>query len=432
MDRLRAVLHVVPGMAFLAGGLLLLCAACTSPATDKQTLRFWAMGREGEVVSQLMPEFERRNPGIHVDVQQLPWTAAHEKLLTAFAADALPDVCQLGNTWIPEFAALDALAPLNSAVAHSKIVDAADYFPGIWETNTIGPALLGIPWYVDTRVLFYRKDLLARAGFDHPPRSWNEWEQALAAVKREAGPGKYAILLPINEFEPLLALGLQQRGPLLSDDGGHGRFSSPAFRRALDFYVRMFREQWAPSMQAGAISNVWTEFGRGYFSFYISGPWNIEEFKRRMPPEHRDDWMTAPLPGPDGPGASTAGGASLVIFRSAKRPDAAWRLIEYLSSTEVQVRFHALTGDLPPRRDPWRDPALSGDVYAKAFLDQLERARPTPKVPEWERIANEMQLAAEQVVAGKIDVDQATRVLDTRVDTILEKRRWMMARAKSQ
>ena len=52
-------------------------------------------------------------------VQQIPWTAAHEKLLTAFAGDATPDVCQLGNTWIPEFAALDALEPLDDRVATS-------------------------------------------------------------------------------------------------------------------------------------------------------------------------------------------------------------------------------------------------------------------------------------------------------------------------
>ena len=49
------------------------------------------------------------------------------------------------------------------------------------------------------------------------------------------------------------------------------------------------------------ISNVWDEFARGYFTFYISGPWNIGEFKRRLPPELQDSWMTAPLPGPERP-----------------------------------------------------------------------------------------------------------------------------------
>ena len=78
------------------------------------------MGREGELVAELLPEFERTHPGIRVLAQQLPWTAAHEKLLTAFAGDATPDVCQLGNTWIPEFAALKALEPLDASVAQSS------------------------------------------------------------------------------------------------------------------------------------------------------------------------------------------------------------------------------------------------------------------------------------------------------------------------
>jgi multiple sugar transport system substrate-binding protein len=105
---------------------------------------------------------------------------------------------------------------------------------------------------------------------------------------------------------------------------------------------------------------------------------------------------------------------------------AAWKLVEYLSQPQVQERFHALTGDLPPRRSPWASPALSGDPYAQAFRDQLERARPTPKVPEWERIANELQLVAEQMVDGRLTVDQAAAETDRRADAILEKRRWML------
>ena len=411
------------------GAFVVLLGACSASTSGPETIRFWAMGREGEVVAQLLPEFERNNPGIHVEVQQVPWSAAHEKLLTAFAADALPDLCQLGNTWVPELDALGALADLDARVAGSRVVDPRDYFPGIWDTNVVDGRLHGIPWYVDTRVLFYRSDLLAKAGFDKPPRTWAEWERALAAVKKVAGP--YAILLPLSEFEPLLALGLQQHQPMLNDDGRRGNFSSPDFRRALEFYAQMFRKGWAPAMSGAAISNVWTEFGRGYFSFYISGPWNIEEFKRRLPPERQRDWMTAPLPGPDGPGASTAGGSSLVIFRSSRHVPAAWRLIEYLSEPAVQVRFHALSGNLPPRRTPWTDPQLAGDVYAKAFRDQLERARPAPKVPEWERILSEMQLTAEQVVAGGADIAQATSALDRRVDAILEKRRWMLEQRKA-
>src|SRR5262249_11815530 len=137
-----------------------------------------------------------------------------------------------------------------------------------------------------------------------------------------------------------------------------GNFSGVGFRRALQFYVEMFHRGWAPALATVAISNVWYEFGRGRFAFFVSGPWNIGELGGRLARDQQDTWMTAPLPGPDGPGASIAGGSSLVVFRASRNQDAAWRLVEFLSQPSVQRRFHALTGNLPPRRVTWQDPAL--------------------------------------------------------------------------
>src|SRR5688572_16043413 len=181
--------------------VLTLAAGCGPSAPGDTVLKFWAMGREGEVVAQLLPEFERANPGIRVKVQQLPWTAAHEKLLTAFAGGATPDLCQLGNTWIPELVALGALEPLDRSVATSAVVHADDYFAGIWETNRIGGALYGVPWYVDTRLVFYRRDLLNAAGFPAPPTTWPQWARMMAAIEKQARPDRHAILLPLNEPE---------------------------------------------------------------------------------------------------------------------------------------------------------------------------------------------------------------------------------------
>jgi multiple sugar transport system substrate-binding protein len=423
-------LTLLPTAAVKPTTLLTLCvlllAGCGRQADQREVVSFWAMGYEGEMVAQLLPEFERSHPGIRVDLQQQPWTAAHEKLLTAFAGDSLPDVCGLGNTWIPEFAALGALEPIDARIAATPALDVGDYFPGIWDTGVVDGVVYGLPWYSETRVPYYRRDLLAKAGIATPPRDWNQWRIALAAVKREVGPARYSILLPLNEFEPLLNLAIQQDDPLLRDGGRFGNFRSPGFRRALAFYKEMFDRGWAPRVTNNQISNVWDEFGNGFFSFYVNGPWNIAEFKKRLPPRLANSWMTMPLPGPNGPGASVAGGVTLVVFRHSAHKDAAWQLVQFLSSPAVQARFNGLTGDLPSRRSPWSIPALANDPYAKAFRDQLERAKPTPKVPEWERIAGEMLLVAEQMVNGKLGVDAAAAELDRRTDLILAKRRWML------
>ena len=420
------------GMAMRCGGLLLtfICILAASACGRNQagtTLKFWTFGREGEVVSQLLPEFERAHPGVHVVVQTMPLTAAHEKLLTAFAGDALPDLCQLGNTWIPEFAALHALEPLQPYVDKSRVVRAEDYFAGIWDTNVVDGTLYGASWYVDTRLLFYRKDLLAQAGFDQPPRDWDGWRRALAAIKAGQGMDKYAVFLPLNEFEPLLNLAIQQSDPLLRENGTRGNFESPGFRRAFAFYVEMFRQEWAPLLSNTQLPNIWDEFARGYLAFYISGPWNIGEFKRREP-QLDGRWSTAPLPGVDGPGGGAAGGSSFAIFHSSTNKQLAWELAEFLSAVPQQQRFYALTGDLPARRSAWDYPELANDEYARAFREQLELVKATPKVPEWERIANEMQLMADRVIRGGMPVDQALHDFDVMVDGILAKRRSLLAR----
>lgn len=411
--------------ALLIGALIGL-SGCSRPAADTQTLTLWAMGREGEVVAQLMPAFERAHPGIHVEVQQLPWKEAHQKLLTAFAGHTTPDLTQLGNTWIAELDALHALEPLQAYVDHSPVVQADDYFPGIWTTNVVDGTLYGVPWYVDTRLLFYRRDLLRAAGFDAPPRDWAAWSRQMAALQAHDGADRHAILLPTNEFEQLLSLALQQDEPLLRDGGRYGNFESAGFRRALAFYVGMFRRGEAPLLSNTEVSNPWAEFGRGVYAFYLSGAWNIGEFRHRLPPSQQGDWTTAPLPGSHGAGAGIAGGSSLVIFRASPHKAQAWLLIEYLSQPKVQQQFYELLGDMPPRRASWQGESLRDDPAAQAFRQQLERVKPTPAVPEWERIVTEMQLVAARAAHGELTVDQAAAEIDRRTDAILEKRRWML------
>lgn len=414
------------GRLAAAAALLL---GCGGP-DQSDVVRFWAFGREGEVVQALVRDFEQENPGIHVRVQQIPWSAAHEKLLTAHVGEASPDIAQLGNTWVPEMVTLGALEPLDTLVGPGGLSDSS-YYRGIVATNVVDGALYGVPWYVDTRVLFYRSDILRRAGYEKMPETWEGWREAMLAIRRTMGTGHYAIFLPTNEWPPQAILGLQQDSELI-DSAGRGVFSGPEFGRAFDFLLSLYRDSLAPPVSNTEIANLYQEFARGYFAMYITGPWNLGEFRRRLPDSLQHAWATAPLPGPNGlaSGVSLAGGASLVVFKTSKHKAAAWKLIQYLSRPEQQLRFYQLTGDLPARREAWNDSLLAQDVEADAFRQQLERAVPTPMVPEWEQVTTKIMDHTEAAVRGGVTPVAARAAMDADVDRLLERRRYLLARPR--
>lgn len=391
----------------------------------------WAFGREGEVVTQLLPEFTRRHPGIRVEVQQIPWTAAHEKLLTAFVGKALPDLSPIGNSWVAEFQAIGALEALQTRADRSSVVSGADDFPGIWRTNVIAGTLYGIPWYVDTRVLFYRRDLLREAGHDTPAATWSEWRDAMRGVRASTKGRTFGALLPTDEWAEPIILGLQKGASLLNAEGTRGAFQEPAFAEAAEFYVGLFREGLAPTLANTQVANLYQQFANGDFAMYPTGPWNIGEFRRRLPPSVQDGWRTMPMPSADGtesPGVSLAGGSSLVVFRGSARKDDAWKLVEYLSEPAQQSRFYRLVGDLPARKSAWADPALANDPAVAAFRVQLDHLARTPQVPEWEQICTRVWEHLEPAIRGRASVATALADLDVDVDQILAKRRWMLGR----
>ncbi|GIW45107.1 MAG: sugar ABC transporter substrate-binding protein [Candidatus Binatia bacterium] len=405
--------------ALVAGG-------CRKADDRAPALRVWAMGKEGEY---LWRRFQGALVAGHrVSVQRIPWSAAHEKLLTSFVAGTFPDVVQMGTTWIPEFSAIGAILCEPAAPFRES-----DFFPGAADTAVFEGSWCATPWYVDTRLIFYRRDLLSQAGFDKPPRTWAEWREAMEQM-RKLGPHRYGLLAPLDEWHLLIALAFQCGAELLRDRDTRGNFQSDAFRRAFSFYVSLFRDGLAPFGGEARVANVYQDFAAGLFTFYVTGPWNLGEFRHRLPEALQTQWATAVLPTPElgMPSISVMGGASLAIHRSSRRRDAARALVQQLLTDEEQAQFHRLTGNLPAVRSAWE--RLKGDDGGRlaAFREQLEHARATPKVPEWERIAALVVQYTELVVRGELAADAALKRLDSEVDRVLDKRRWLLQRAGSR
>ena len=344
-------------------------------------------------------------PSIEVQVQQLPWTAAHEKLLTAYAGGSLPDLCQLGNTWLPELAALDALEPLDARGARRRHRAA----------TTTSPASSTPTGCRRRRRPPVRPAVVRRHAAAVLPHATCCAKPAMPS-RRRAGPsgsarcarcasaaGRAATACCCRSTSPTRCSRWRcSRGRCCRRRDAAARSRSPAFRRALGFYTSLFHERPRAGARRQRRSPTSGTSSRAACSRSTSAARGTSASSgAACRASASSDWATAPLPGPDGPGVSTAGGSSLVLFKGSPRKDAAWRLIAFLSEPATMQRFHALTGNLPPRRSAWHAPALAADVPSQAFARQLERVRAAPKIPEWERIFQEMQLAAERVVHGR-------------------------------
>jgi multiple sugar transport system substrate-binding protein len=400
----------------IAGATAALWSCSCSP--DDDPLRVWAMSYEGDYAPWLMSSFTQAT-GLAVEVQSLPWTAAHEKLLTAHAGGSLPDVFMLPNGWVGEFAMIGALA----AVPTPALV--ADMFPGVIETTRIGTTDYAVPWSVAPQVQFYRRDLLAAAGYDAPPLDWDGW-RAMGRKLKARRPDDFVFLMLLNWWDALFTFFAQTGARPLREHDTRGAFQQPAFREALAFYRSLFDEGLAPRVLSTEISDPLAAFARGYFAIYPNGPPLLLDLHRRQAEIAPDRWGIARMPGPGGPGRVSGLSASLCVAKASRRPREAWALVRHMTSAASELRFQRMIGVLPARRSAWDDPQLATPLLAP-FAAQMLAPVVSPNVVEWERIRIEVQLIAERVVRGLMTIDQGLATMDVRVDALLAKRRSLVA-----
>jgi ABC-type glycerol-3-phosphate transport system substrate-binding protein len=381
---------------------------------DPEMLRLWAMSYEGDYSPLLMPAFTEAT-GIEVEVQSLPWTAAHEKLLTAHAGGALPDVLMLPNGWITEFAMIGAIAP----VPDPRLV--ADSFPGVRDTLRYAGREHAVAWSVAPQAQFYRRDILAAAGYEAPATDWDGWRRMGHAIKRRR-PDDYAFLLLLNWWDALFTFLGQAGVPVLRDRDTRGNFRTPAARDALDFYRSLFVDKLAPTVLSTEVQDPVAAFGPGFFAVYPSGPSLLLDLHRRRAEVPPSRWATARMPGPTGPAAASAVSAALAVSRTAQRPEAAWALVRHLTAPSSELRLQRLIGNLPARRSAWASPQLATATLAP-FAAQVLQPSHDPAIVEWERIRGEIQLIAERLVRGDLTLDAALAEMDRRADLILARRR---------
>ncbi len=367
-----------------------------------------------DTVEPLAEMYEKENPGIKVEVQAIPWDSAHDKLLTAVASKNGPDVVQMGTTWIPEFAAAGALADMAPYIEKYPNLKAENFYDGAVQTGQFDGKTVGIPWYVETRSLFYRTDLLGEVGYPEGPKTWDELKDASQQLVAKGGAGHYGITID-GKDQITAAIFAWQNGSDFIDDQGQPHFNEPKYVETINYLKSFFDEKLTPS---GTDLDTTTAFKDGTIPMFISGPWMIQTIKEKDP-EIDGKWTVTTLPAKEN-NDSSIGGSDLSIFNYSNNKDEAAKFISFLSDTEAQLKYYETSNSLPALKTAWDDQAFSDPMIA-AFGKQLETARPAPQIKEWETIAQAVIASFEQITVGGADTQTEMDKLNDKAKEILGK-----------
>jgi len=365
----------------------------------------WAMGTEGEKLGEFAKAFTAENPDATVTVTAIPWDSAHDKLSTAIAADQTPDVSMVGTTWMGEFAATGALDPTPDSISPDS------FFPGAWGTTVVKDVAYGIPWYVETRVLYTNTAAAAKAGVSPSPTTWDELKTSTAAM--QAAGAKYGITLQAGQtgaWQTFMPFVWQAGGEILSADGKL-TLDTPEFVDALKYYQSFFTDGVAPmDVPVGTLES---SLISGEFGSMVSGPWHIGILNDAG----YKDFTLSPLP-KGKQLASFIGGSNLAVFKNAKNRDAAWKFVEWLGQPDTQAAWYDSVKDLPSVPEAWTTGALASDPQLKIFGTQLETAVAPPSIPNWEQIATVIDTELEKVTRSGLDPQEAATSIQKQAEAI--------------
>ncbi len=412
--RARAAGAVVTVMAGL-----LLAAGCgpggppsggQAPSVDGIGPITFATGKDDAgFFSALIGPWNKRHPGQRVTLVLLPETANGQLAqLTANLQAGSPvyDVIDMDVVWTAEFASAGWIIPLEAGM-----FPLGDFLRPAVDTAMYDGHLWAVPYYSNADLLYYRKDILARAR-KQPPRTWAQLEYLAKTVAPRYGlqgyAGQFAPYegLTVNFAEAVQSAG----GSILSPGGTAVTVDSPQAQAGLNFLVGGLREGWIPkSSLSYEEESSWADFESGKLLFLNNWPFVYSQASQPGPANKVYGKVgVAPLPGLDGPGSSSLGGANLAVSAYSRHQRTALAFIRYLTSLPEERQLLIDSGFPPVWAGLYSDPAMVRRFpYLPVLKKAILSARPRPSITDYDQASLAISSAVYQALTFRKTPHQA-------------------------
>lgn len=380
-------------MAVVLAGLIGL--SLRPPDSEAGTLSILMEPDGTGVWRDLFAQFRERNPDIPVTfVEGPPATNTREDMYsTAFlAGQGGFDVVYSDVVWIPKFAAAGWLMDLSERVSPS---DLEDFLPADIRGGTYKGRLYRVPAFTDAGLLYYRKDLVAS-----PPETF---EQLIRLASEQSSPDRWGFVWQGKQYEGLVTAFLEvlwgYGGEWIDPDTRSVHLDEPEATEALRFLTESVGTISPPGVTTYIEEDTRSIFQNGR-SVFLRNWMYVWRLIGQGGAITRDQVGFAAMPhGPGGRSAATLGGWGFAISRFSRRPEAAWRLVEFLTRPDSLVQVRNRMGRVPARRS---------QVPAE-FLPILLNARPRPSIPEYAQASDILQRWLSAALTGRASPEEALR-----------------------
>jgi multiple sugar transport system substrate-binding protein len=368
---------------------------------SRQTVVFATQGLGAEIraTEAAVKEFEGKNPDITIKLLVLSGNAdrAYQQLTERFrAGTGVPDLATLDVIWPATLARAGWLADL-SRFRPSTL----NFVPAQVQAATYDGRLYGIPWFINAEGLYYRTDLVP-----HPPTTPAELVAAAKAAMRRDPSLTDGLTFEGDRYEGAVTV-------LVNVLGGFGgelnpaRMDSPANRQALRFLYELVHRYRVtrPEVVGWQEAQVESAFLSGRAPFAVSWPYL---FHLAEQDGSRVQGKTGLVPFPsNGKPAAAMGGSVLAISAKSKHQDAAWRLIQFLTTDAVQIERAVTAGDPPAVPSAYNEQLYATAPYFRQEKNVLQYVTPRPASPAYPQISRELQSMLYAVLTNRQSPEEA-------------------------